>query len=217
DDLNNIYLAGTSNLNGVLIKFNSSGQEIWNSTVDYYSYYPKLSLDSENNIIYASENLLQKFDNSGSNIWVRPLTEVDFLDDLAIDKKDNIIILYDQEISCPPDNLYFGGISQCICVGIYLKNFSSTGALVEDRRCTGCSSAGGGGLYLDSSNNIYICGTLHSTTGCSNIQDILLIKNPINCSDVCNEIYYDLIALGIVIPGIMILTIIILLIKKRKS
>ncbi|MFX1389505.1 MAG: hypothetical protein ACFE9Z_05510 [Promethearchaeota archaeon] len=217
DDIDNIYVAGQTESNAVLIKFNSSGTELWNLTVDYYSWSQAIKIDSENNIIYATGHLLQKFSASGSIIWIRPLPDVDFLGGLAIDEDDNIYVLEQREITCPPDNLYFGGISQCICLGIYLEKYNETGALIWEKRCTGCVSASGEGIFLDSVNDIYICGTLYSTTGCGNINDILLIKNPTNHSEICYEIYYDLIILGIVIPGIIILAMIFLIIKKRKS
>ncbi len=217
DNLNNIYIVGDSDFKSVLIKIDSSGNELWNTSIVYGSYSQAVTIDSQNNIIYSGTNILTKFKTNGEVQWFSFLKDIEFLSDIIVDNKDNIYILEERVIKCPPDNLYFGGILECVCTAIYLEMYNSTGEFLGEIRCTGCSACGGSGISLDSSNNIYICGTLAISSSQRNVQDILLMKNPKNWSGACTEIYLDLIAISIAVPVIIILVISIVIIIRRKS
>ncbi|NVM34230.1 MAG: SBBP repeat-containing protein [Candidatus Lokiarchaeota archaeon] len=207
DNLNNIYIVGESDFKSVLIKINSSGNELWNTSIVYGSYSQAITTDSQNNIIYAGTDILTKYNTNGEVLWFRFLKDIDFLSDIAIDNKDNIYILEDRTIRCP-DNVFFDGVCQCICTAVFVDKYNSSGDFFWEIRCTGCNSAGGYGISLDSLNNLYICGIS---------QYILLMKNPKNWSGSCPEIYLDLIAIGVSIPGIIILALSIVIIKKKRS
>lgn len=216
DYLNNIYIVGESDFKHVLIKIDSSGNELWNTSIAYGSFTQAVTIDSQNNIIYASTHILTKYNTNGEILWFRFLKDIEFLSDIAIDNKDNIYILENRAIDCP-DELFFDGVCQCICTAIFLEKYNSSGEFFWEIRCTGCNSAAGNGISLDSLNNIYICGTLTHDSFLNDDQYILLMKNPKNWSRSCPEIYFDLIAIGVSIPVIIILAICIVIIWRKRS
>ena len=205
DSLNNFYIAVEFLHETFLVKFDSSGTELWNITLHDDIYFQDLTTDFEDNIIYATEYRLQKFNNSGDMIWTHNLTNKQtFGLNLATDSNGNIFIAENRINPCPPGNFFFGPMAGCICSAIYLEKYNSSGHFIWEKKCTGCTDAQTGGIALDSLNNIYLCGTLVSGQGCERIFDIILIKNPKHFSGLCIPIYYDLLALFILIPSSII-------------
>lgn len=219
DTLDNIYIAGAvidSTPYPILVKLNSSGTQLWNITTIGYINFQDLTTDFEDNIIFGNDRVLQKFNSSGEMIWTQNLTKSTFGLNLATDSYGNIFIAENRITPCPPDNMYFI-ISSCICTTIYLEKYNSSGSFIWEKRCTGCTDSQSSGISLDSLDNIYIIGTLCSNSGCNQVFDIILIKNPKHVSGICIEIYYDLIGIFASISGLGIIVIGLRIRKKRRA
>ncbi len=101
DSSNNIYLVGYSfnQISGAdlsLVKFNSSGTQLWNYSLASLSYDEgtTLAIDSNGNSyiggLYKNEGILLKLNATGAIQWNFTFSS-DFISDVAIDSSDNII------------------------------------------------------------------------------------------------------------------------------
>jgi PGF-pre-PGF domain-containing protein len=226
DNNSNIYVTGYSNWSGTydiyLGKFNSSGSNLWNVTIngpqnnDDKGY--DVAVDNNSNIyvtglIYwylnsGSDIYLGKFNSSGSNIWNATLNGIQNEDDrgygVAVDNNSNIYVtgfstwsgLYDiylgkfnsssgsniwnATINGPQkgwdegydvavynnSDIYVTGFSYWTAPyrDIYLGKFNSSGNNIWNYTIhapQNFSGYGGGGVAVDNNSNIYVTGALY--------------------------------------------------------
>ncbi len=180
DSNDNYYVTGKTDSYGsgsgdvVLIKFDSSGNEIWSKTWGNSSNDEgKALITDSNGDIYitgntrsygAGENdiILIKYNSSGNQYWNK--TWGGFLDDLgmdiAIDANNNIIIVGSTE--------NFGaGLTDFV-----LLKYNSSGDLINNQTWGGSSRDVVNGVVVDSNNIIYEVGTTESYG--ANSKDIIL-------------------------------------------
>ncbi|MFX0039979.1 MAG: hypothetical protein ACFFCY_12745 [Promethearchaeota archaeon] len=220
DDFDNLYVLAKApySLASYLVKLNSLCIELWNISIIGYDSIPlSLAADSENNIFSVFSDKLIKINSSGQILWTISNTFTG-CDELSIDSYGNVYCV-GEHLSKGPciDYTLFDGIRAYMsCTAIFIIKYNNSGEFLWEKLCTSCSSASAAGVVFDTLNNLYLCGTLIIDRSGAYRWDIILFKNPSNVSGACICIYYDVIAL-IVILIIMAITIPIYLnFKKRK-
>lgn len=169
DSSDNIYIGGAAVVNEtipsidniVLVKYNSLGEFQWNLTCQN----PKrescgdIIVDSLDNIYILSSPLnseirLRKYGNTGNLIWNATWGNpeaVNTAGGLAIDASDNIYIT--------------GGTSGDAVLGtdVLVLKYDSTGDLKWSYIVVSLDNGKGSAIKIDSSENIYVCGSTDST------------------------------------------------------
>ena len=166
DSTDQIFLGVSANITGsewILLKYNSSGNLLLNTSYDKYIPLEQLALDSSDNL-YAlgsyNDTYLSKFDNTGNLEWNFTCIK-DILrgtESLAIDKSDNIYISGNELINALA--VLFG--YNMTDYDTYLMKFNTTGVLQWNQTISHPNS---NNLYLeilafDPSGYIYLGGSL---------------------------------------------------------
>ncbi|MFX0148992.1 MAG: hypothetical protein ACFE8E_14735, partial [Candidatus Hodarchaeota archaeon] len=213
DSYDNIYVAGIYNDRSILMKYNSSENYELILILSSSSYHHGLTIDNEENILFATNGIIIKLNSSGGPSWNYPLN-LFFAPKLITDSQNNIYLAESRYIPCY-DNFYFLETA-CICFSIYLEKINSSGDSIWEKRCTGCGDASSSDIAIDAIGNVYISGQLGTEFGCiTPINDAILMKNPQAFEGLCIEIYYDLLFLIITPLALSGLIVVIILIKKR--
>jgi uncharacterized delta-60 repeat protein len=174
DSLGNIYVVGSiggyvfGDTDMVLVKFNSSGVQIWNTTWggNIYESGTGVAVDSSDSIYIAgrtnsfgagdNDMVLVKYNSSGVQIWNKTWGGInsDVGKGVAVDAMDNI---------------YLGGGASIFLVGysdMALIKYDSSGVQLWNKTWGGGSSQEyGDGVAIDSLDNIYISGRVPRTGG----------------------------------------------------
>jgi uncharacterized delta-60 repeat protein len=182
DSNDNFYVIGTTKSYGsgsgdiILIKFDSSGNVIWNQTWgnSLNDEGSGLALDSNGDIYVLGKTtsygageddiVLIKYNSSGYQYWNKTWGGLssDLGMDIAIDNNNSVIVVGSTES-------FGSGFTD----GVLLK-FNSSGNLLWNQTWGGSSRDVGRGVAIDSNNIIYIIGTTESY-GASSKDIILLI------------------------------------------
>ncbi len=180
DSLDNIYIAGFSHFIDTpiqnsyahihLIKYNSSGMQMWNQTwkPNQFNHCNGMAIDSLDNIYLVgsskSDLCLLKYNCSGVLQWNRTW-------DGGISDRGNSIVLDSSH------NIYIAGTTYSSEVGGYdvcLLKFDNSGLLQWNKTWGGSKDDYGETIILDLSNNIYLAGVTTSFGEGEN--DIFLLK-----------------------------------------
>ena len=178
DSLNNVIITTSYGISTFkVIKMNSSGEELWNTIYDRWTYgyedwfTTDLTIDSLDNIVIVGyqENwwstlrydyLVAKFNRSGNKIWdIIWYNEVETLaSSVAVDSVDNIYI----------------GVQKVNSEGIVLVKYDTAGNQVWNTSWGGVHNEVVSEIAVDSSDNIYLTGYEEGYEGGD--YDIFLLK-----------------------------------------
>ena len=165
DSQDNLYVGaqtgsfGAGSSDAVIIKYNSSGFQLWNQTWGGVEIdgAEAIALDTENNIYIGgytdsfgtgTRNMfLAKFDNSGVHLWNKTWAGINNANckDLTLDPLGNIYITGDTS---------FGGFEYYVT---FLK-YDKYGSLLLNKTWGSGELSGGKGIVIDSLYNAYITG-----------------------------------------------------------
>jgi len=184
DSSDNIYLVGETYSFGVggsdmcIIKYNSSGVQLWNRTwgESDYEQCRAVTLDSLGNIYiagrtdidlgsnYSYDMYLVKYDSLGVQIWNRTWggSEYDECSAIAVELSNSIYLAGNTES--------FGAGENDMC----LVKYDSTGVQLWNRTWGGSDYDECRDIALDSENNIYLTGDTESRW--EGFDDICLVK-----------------------------------------
>ncbi len=180
DSLNNIYITGRTenfdnDFNIFVIKYNSSGDFVWNYTQDVNGYESGegIVIDKEDNIyvagivesvIFYVDFELLKFNSSGALIFTQTWgdTDTDWAYDIAIDNEGDIYITGSTHI---PD---------LEKTDLCLIKLNKSGSLNWSSTWGGQYADWGESLVIDELNNIYVAATTNSYG--SGWKDIAILK-----------------------------------------
>ncbi|VVB81241.1 Uncharacterised protein [uncultured archaeon] len=198
DSLDNIIAGGffqqaTLQPDGWLLKYNSSGNPVWNVTfgnINRPDYVWDVAVDSANNITAVGYNetagtvggksiFLWKYNSSGSQLWNTTLRAPGTADSEAmgvdIDSSDNITIT---------GYMFIGGVSQ-----VFTAKLTSAGAMIKNVTFnnTGAVANIGSDIVIDSNNNIIVAG--QSNFGGGSIPVAIVVKYDSNLNHLWNVTY----------------------------
>ena len=184
DSFNNVYLAGGTESFGagladmVLVKWNSSGVQLWNRTwggneADFGS---SVAVDSFNNVYLAGgtnsfgagsqDMVLVKYDSSGeqqwNHTWGGSEDEGVYGMEVAVDSLNNVYLAGGTHS--------FGAGSQ----DIVLVKYDSSGEQQWNRTWGRSSAEYTSGIVVDSLNNVYITGGSHIGGGSDSFDKVLV-------------------------------------------
>ncbi|MHA2039712.1 MAG: SBBP repeat-containing protein [Promethearchaeota archaeon] len=213
DSSNNIYIVGaTNNPNGrVLVKYDSTGKQIWNQTLslpsDIIIFYD-IVLGSLGDIYlleivqggvvpnHWSDILLEKYDSTGKQLWNQTWDKTvrDEVGDFKLDSADNIYIAGSIEIEVTSSVWGQNDI-------IMLK-YDNSGALYSETSWGGDEYDSASEISLNSLGNIYIAGA--TTSFGAGMEDLCLIK----LVEITEVIIpgYDLLLLILILSSVSIIT-----------
>jgi len=180
DSNNNVYInggigpPGKSSNNAILVKYNSTGAQVWNRTWGGGGATggSGVAVDGNNNIFITGitesfdpdgDAFLVKYNSTGAQVWNRTWggLDKDVSYDVAVDVNNNI---------------YISGYTYSFGAGradAFLVKFTSMGIQVWNRTWGSIDYEDSTGVAVDSRNNIYITGSFESYTLNS---DALLVK-----------------------------------------
>jgi len=179
DSSGNSYICGSfGNAEMLLMKVNSSGSIVWQVTLsDFYVTAFSVKLDSSGNIYVCGfslisglgyQALITKYNSSGVFQWARTIGNNSGLPDIAssvdIDSSGNVYIVG----SFMPYSPNYDDL--------FIIKFDSSGNQLWQKSYDDGQRTVGTSIKLDSSNNIYCCGT-RNVFGSSNYQAILMKCN----------------------------------------
>jgi parallel beta-helix repeat protein len=176
DSLDNIYITGSKwgGISGddlVLIKYDSIGNQVWNTTWDDNAYEEghDIIIDSSNNIYIAgkisNDLLLIKFNSSGDVQWYRKWdfdSYEDWANGIAIDTLNNIYIVGRVGNDTTQD------------ADLIIVKYDNNGTELWNRTWGGANTDVAYAVTVDSSNDVYVTGETWSYG--AGMNDILLIK-----------------------------------------
>ena len=173
DSSGNTYGAGYTTSAGqgtfaqYLVKWNSSGTVQWQRTLSMSGQHTgrDVAFDSSGNVYMCGESdlgtlnntnfTLAKWASNGTHQWTRYLRGSSYGEygyGVAVDSSDNIYV-------CGSTSSVGAGSNDLLLV-----KYNSSGTVQWRRTLGGTGSDGGTGVAVDSSDNVYVCGTTRSTS-----------------------------------------------------
>ena len=173
DSSGNTYGAGYTTSAGqgtfaqYLVKWNSSGTVQWQRTLSMSGQHTgrDVALDSSGNVYMCGESdlgtlnntnlTLAKWTSNGTHQWTRYLRGSSYGevgDAVAVDSSDNIYV-------CGSTSSQGAGSNDLLLV-----KYNSSGSVQWRHTLGGSGSDEGKGVAVDSSDNVYVCGTTRSTS-----------------------------------------------------
>lgn len=174
-DSGNVYIAGATNSQGaggnegIVIKFDSSGNQLWQKIMGCSGYdsIESVSLDSNENVYTVGYSniisngciILVKLDSSGNEIWQR------YIDDVSYDWGTAVKV-------DSSDNIYVAGFTYSQGAGLYdmiLVKFDSSGNELWQRTLGDSNYNQAFSIAVDSSDNVYVGGQTYYSDSKINI------------------------------------------------
>jgi hypothetical protein len=191
-DNDTIYLGGsteriiTYDYDAILIKYKSSGTQLWNRSWggSEYDFGEKVAVDNNSNCYLAGytssygagdcDAFLAKYDSAGNLLWNRTwgmARDNEICRGLAVDK----------------NNIYITGYVYNTALGYtFLVKYDSAGIELWNKIWSGIEHAAGIDVSIDNAENIYICGNAPS--------DLFLVKYGI---DFDNDLLTDFVEINV--------------------
>ena len=159
--------AGQGSFAQYLVKWNSSGTVQWQRTLSMSGQHTgrDVALDSSGNVYMCGESdlgtlnntnlTLAKWTSNGTHQWTRYLRGSSYGevgDAVAVDSSDNIYV-------CGSTSSQGAGSNDLLLV-----KYNSSGSVQWRHTLGGSGSDEGKGVAVDSSDNVYVCGTTRSTS-----------------------------------------------------
>tara|TARA_Y100000994_G_scaffold249493_1_gene261512 strand:+ start:3206 stop:4519 length:1314 start_codon:yes stop_codon:yes gene_type:complete len=163
------YASGFDNM--FLFKYNSSGTLQWQRSLTSgstaQSFHSDLVLDSSGNVYASGESdlgvtndsalTLVKYNSSGTLQWKKSLktsTPREVGNAVAIDSSGNLYVCGSTRLGSSSNDR-----------DLFLVKYNSSGAVQWERALGGTDEEIGHGVAVDSSDNVYVCGTSQSISG----------------------------------------------------
>lgn len=187
DSQKNIYVAGGNgttfpNLDGLLLKFNSSGDLVWKRSYHGGSYdtFWGLQIDSNDDIFVVSQSILTSYDtivlkynSTGHMQWLSTFGGLNYQTCYAITLDGD-------------DNIYLAGLNgSAPSYNFLVVKMDSSGNHLWNRTWGGSESDQAFTVGVDSSDNVYIAGSSNSFDSVN--KDITLVKFDPNGNKLWNE------------------------------
>jgi uncharacterized delta-60 repeat protein len=168
DSADNVIVTGQSNSDYYTIKYDSSGNEVWNRVYDGGSTFDEggdVAVDSEDNVIVTGRSRLSgdddyftiKYDSNGNWIWSKAYDggKTDIAWGVAVDSADNVIVTGQSEQLATPSTTYDYFTIKYDSNGNHLWNVTYDGGVRSDYAYD---------VAVDSADNVIV-------TGASNLGD----------------------------------------------
>jgi len=183
----NLYLAGVTDYMTLIGKFDTMGNQLWNITVDLGTVL-EIALDTSGNIFGIADSNLFKVTTNGELNWSKSLnvslrSMVISPDDsiyLAAEEGNNFLMKYNSSGELiwnatwsgmhvnemqidSSENIYLGGSTSSLGAGGWdacVAKFNSTGSYMWHQTFGGPDSEFGDALVIDSSENVYLGGSI---------------------------------------------------------